>query len=730
MRNLRRFLAIGALLACAASMYGQNAVLRTGENIVAEPRRQTEKTALPDDGSGIYIGSGVYKHDGSLNSTGFCYTYWVPDHPTFDEIFDLCLREKVGNTLQFWQGGKEGVELGRKAYKNGLYSTYIYGEPGETAADTKAMVRKLGSHYLGYDFGERFTFSLYTSNKETEEEAAGRGATLRSICDDLMRRVNNHVTALHEKGLGNVMATSSNFSLDYEVAAGAEVPCVEDFPFGDLNLATALSRGLYRQYDLPMWCSHLAHEWYSWIPHSNPYKMRTLKTAFQLKYMSGAKMIINESGNWALQSSLCTDSPMSRMPILLGTPPGLYKMTDERSGYTEEILEEARKSFSLIDDKSPVATEYRRIISDFYAFCLEHPAPAGQPEAPFAVAKGNFDLATGTFVSGYAVGNAYSLANMDQSWYQGLPEKSWETMMHVLLPRRDILAPNYNLHFSGTPYGQFDIVSFAYDNVTAGHLLKNYRALMFSGWNTCSPKQYQILCDYVKGGGRLVIGLCHLSTDETRKYANFTVDDLVNGGDFSELCGLKVTGRGDRFYWATGPSVEPNELGFVARRRWGYMGLPLGNIEYTLPSDHYDLLAVDDEQMRPVILRCRVGKGEVYFLNTWSYPAAANQDVGPGAVADSKGMVGELYSYVARISRGHVFITGADMECPDADCDYISYSYFPDAGVICMLNMDYEHERKCVLHQFGSCGSVTLAPGEFRLIESVKLSSEEKINEE
>lgn len=727
---MRKTALLAALLLCSPSLYAQSGASRTGEEIISKVHRSAYKIKMPADSSGIFIGSGVYGHNGDMLTSGLCYTYWAPEHPSYDEIIDLCLKEKVGNTLQFWKGGQKGVELAEKAYENGLYTTYIYGEPGDSNAQTKALTKKLGDKYLGFDFGEKFTFSIYNSNEESKEAALSRGITLKSICDNLMNEVGEHVDYLHERGLGNVMATSANFSLDYEVAAGTEIPCVEDFPFGDLNLASALSRGLYRQYDLPMWGSHLAHEWYSWIPHTNPYKMKTLETAFQLKYMAGAKLVINESGNWALQSSLCPDSPMSMMPVLPGNPPGLHARTDPRSGYTPEIREEARQRFSYIDDRSPVAKKYRKIISDFYQFCLEHPAPAGQPEASFAVAKGNYDLATGTYVSGYAVGNAYVLADENVAWYQGLPEQSWETILNVLLPKKDILAPNYNLHFSGTPYGQFDIVSFAYDNVTAEHLLANYKALMFSGWNTCSPKQYQILCDYVKGGGRLVIGLCHLSTDMTRKYANFTKDDLVNGGDFSELCGLKVTGKGKRFYWATGPSTEPNELGFVARRRWGYMGLPLGDLEYTLPEDCYEALAVDDEELRPVILKCKVGKGEVYFLNTWSYPAAANQDVGTGAVVDSKGMVGELFAYVARKSRGNVFITGPDFERPDAECDYISYSYFPDAGVICMLNMDYEHEHKCVLQNFGDKEFITLAPGEFRLIDSVQLRPDEKQNKE
>lgn len=727
---MRKYLLTIIILLGPALSFAQQDKTKTGEEIIGSVQRNNSKVSLPSDGAGLYLGSGVYAHDGDMLTSGYNYTYWAPGHPTLDEILDICVKEKVGNTLQFWQKGKQGADLAEKASKMGLYSTFIYGEPGETNAQTKALANKLGSMYLGYDFGEKFTFSIYKSNEESKDNALSRGVTLRSICDSYMNDVAQHVDYLHGRGLGSVMATSANFSIDYEVAAGTEIPCVEDFPFGDLNLASALSRGLYRQYDLPMWGSHLAHEWYSWIPHTNPYKMRTLETALQLKYMSGAKLIINESGNWALQSSLCPDSPMSMMPILPGDPPGLYNRDDERSGYTPEAREEARKRFSYIDDRSPVARKYRKILSDFYQFCLEHPAPAGQPEASFAVAKGNFDLATGTFVSGYAVGNAYVLADEDVAWYQGLPEKSWETVLDVLLPKKDILAPNYNLHFSGTPYGQFDIVSFAYDNVTAEHLLANYKALIFSGWNTCSPKQYRILCDYVRGGGTLVIGICHLSTDDTRKYANFTKEDLVNGGDFSELCGVKVTGRGKRFYWATGPSTQPNELGFVARRRWGFMGLPLADLEYTLSQDHYEALAVDDEELRPVILKCKVGKGEVYLLNTWSYPAAANQDVGTGAVTDSKGMVGELFAHVARKARGNVFITGPDFEKPDLECDYIAYSYFPDAGVICMLNMDYEHERKCVLHNFGDKEFVTLSPGEFRFVESVQLHEDEKLNRE
>jgi len=687
--------------------------------IVAAPRRETVKTPVPED-AGCYIGSGVYHNSGTMLVGGFCFTYWAPEKLQLDEIVDLCAKEKVGNTLQFWQGGDDLVRLARRATEKGLYSTCIYSVLSKKQAET--MTKELGPRWLGHDFGERYNFSIY-------QNWDNRGVSLTALAEEYMNRVHSHVNDLHHKGWGNVMATSANFSLDYEVAAGTEIPCTEDFPFGDLTLASALGRGLYRQYDLPMWGSHLAHEWYSWIPHANPYKMKTLETAFRLKYMTGAKIIINESGNWQLQSSLCEDSPMSKMPITarkLSTP--LDK--EGREKHVKPVMDEAKKKFSYIDYRSPVATKYRKTISDFYAFCKEHPCPKGQPEATWALAKGNLDLGGNRYVAGSAVCGAYDLARKNPNWMHGLPEMSWETVRKAVMPMPPMLAPNKNIHFSASPYGLCDIASFACDNITAEHLLKNYKVVMFSGWNTCSPKQYKVLCDYVKGGGILVIGLCHLSTDDARNYTDPTVETLVNKGDFTELCGFKVKGQTPRRYWATGPSTTPNCLGFVARRRFGYMELPLGDLEYVAPKENFEELAVDDEEADPFILRCRNGKGQVLFMNWWAYPAAANMDVGCGAEVKDIGMVGYLYQYAAKLGRGNVFITGPDFENPDEDCGWILYSYFPDEGKVYLLNLDYENERKCVLQQFGDKDFLTLEPGEFRIVDSVRLDKGEKLNVE
>ncbi len=696
-----------------------------GDAIVRLPRRKTERRPLPPEGA--YIGSGVYPTSGHLLFTGLAFTYWSPERPALGEIVRLCKADNQGNTLQFWLSGGELVERAREAAAAGLYATCIYS--AGTSAEARALAN-LGASYIGFDFGERYVFGLYDGNFSGDRGLSPKAAakvTLRTFADGFVRRVRADVDERHRDGWGDLMITSGSFALDYEIAGGIEVPCTEDC--GSLALSS-LARGLYRMYRLPLWGTHINHEWYSWIPHANPLKMETFRLCLYQKYLLGAKLIINESGNWLLQSSLCPDSPMHTLPRVAGDPPGLHAVDDSnRVRYEAPVRDEARKGFPSIDYRSPVARKYRKILSDFYDFCKANPAPAGQPETTIALAKGNFDLGSFGFSRPDAVAGAFTLAATNPNWMSGDPEASWNIVENVFFPRPpDLLAPSNNGIYGATPHGQADIVSFAFDNVPDGFLERNYRCLLFSGWNTCSPRQYKLLCDFVAAGGRLVLALAHLSCNERREYRFFRPDELVNGGDLTELCGLRVTGCGPRFYWATGPTREPNALGLACPRRYGIIGVPLGELEYAWEPSRYEVLAADDENFRSFILRCRQGRGEVFLVNGWAYPSAMNADFGPGATLNSPGLMGRLYDYVARLSRGHVWITGHDFETPDNDCRHILYSYFPEAGKICLLNIDFRNPRRFVLHSFGDKEPVELAPSEFRLLDAPVLLPHEMLN--
>lgn len=709
---------------------------------------------------GMFLGSGIYSGQaGYLARSGRTHTTWVPQSFSPVEMLDKIIADNQGNLGQLWgQMGGWGfnganapvtfarfhdlAEIGieppkpdwdnkkfltmadwdipqnyhdrmgagvlkflREATARGIYTTLLY---VDCHPDLALKFREAGAFYLGYDFGERFSFRLEESLAAEQSSAA---ITLKTLADGLMARVREHVTERKEQGWGPIMATSSNFHIDYEIVAGADIPMVEDFAFSHLNMASALSRGLFRQFHLPMWGSHMAHEHYSWIPYSNPHKFTLLMAAFFQKYMSGCKMIVNESGNWFLQSVKAVDSPLFDMPrVELGS----IRNCDPH--LTAPYVEEAKKSFDLIDYHSPLARRYRGAISDFYDFLKTHGTPEGQPETTIAIAKGNYDLCLHEHSPNAAIAGMYTLAEEDSKWYESQPERGWEIVKDVFFPRPPVLAPSRNRFLSGTPWGPVDIVSFANDQIDAEFLSQNYRALLFSGWNTSSSTQYDLLLQYVQQGGTLFISIPHLCTRIDRNFTSYRTQDLVNGGDISELCGVKVIGKGRRFYWGTAPDRK-GTLGFEFPRRFGIFTTCLGEIEIIDPEA--EILAVDDEEMYPLLIRRRCGKGTVYFLNSWAYPGALDRDEGPGSTVSSKGLISYIYQQIARENRGSVWVSNDDHE---SELDFVAYSYFPESGQICLQNIDLENSHQFRLHQPKASQWVCLEAGEFRIIDAGDLS--------
>ncbi len=681
----------------------------TGEEIIALPRPKVPVLSLPKEG--LFFGSASYGNDGNpgylgLSYTGHAHCRWCGSHPTPSDEIKLTKSEGLGNTLQFWQADDYLYRLASESAMEGVYAMNIY------APDNPEVAKKLtalGNWWLGYDTGERFHWS--------EADCKGiRSPTLKDVADGFMRRVHDHVSQRHASGWGNVLSTGADFSMDYQVAGGIDIPCTEDMPFRNMLLSSALERGVARQYNLPLWGSHNAHEWNAFVPYSNPLRMPLLFAGFQLKYMTGAKIIINESGNWEVQSVLCEDSPLHRMPHVDVGAPGIHGVTKEQLA---PYMEEAKKLADTIGYDSEVCKGYRAEMKRFWSFVKKHPAPVGQPQAAFAIAKGNLDLCSENVKPAIPIGGAQRIAEKNVNWFPGAPESSWEIVKDAFFPRpADVLAPNRNFYLAGSPYGLCDIASFAYDNVTAKYLLQHYKALLFAGWNTCSEKQYRILCDYVRGGGRLVIAIPHLSTDMTRKYQTFTLDDLVHKGDFSELCGIKVKGQTGRVWWATANEPDRSKvncLGIRWPRRFGILGMKLGDLEFTGSKKNYEFLAVDDERKLPIVVRARKGKGEVFFLNTWCYPSVANADEGAGESIGSDGLMTTVYKYVASISRGDVYPTARGGDLPDEECKYVICSYFPDDGRTFLKNIDFRRPHKFDLHFFGAIKTITLKPAEMKI---------------
>ena len=701
---------------------------------------------------GILVGNAIYNVSGFFPAgTGWAYTNWQGQRADPCELVERTAKENQGNIIQFWWGASkrprpqaawlaledlglsfpepdwehlknlsvdEFPEFAKYASeragagvlkslqlceKLGLYSTMIYLSGVNPDISNRFTENR---HYIGYDFGERFTFRYDGDN------AAATEPRLDQLAADFVARVAEHVRDCKARGYGNVCCTSSNFYMDYEVAAGVDFTMFEDCT-SEMNIATALSRGLCRQYGLGLWGSHIANEHYGWLDVSNPHRFETLRAEMAMKYMAGAKVIVSESGAWHCQTS-ADNSPQNITPRI-GQP-----ITDPRpsDAALQPLALEAEKLRGELDENGFWSRSYRNVMSDFYDYVKSNGTPKGQPETTFAIAKGNYDLVSLSLNArpdkNGVIAGLHAWAERHMEWFEGAPEEGWGIAADVFWPRPAGIYGNdiNNRLFSGTPYGQVDIVSFAFDQPSADFLLSTYKALAFVGWNTCSAKQYRTLCDYVNGGGRLFISIPQLSTDVTRNYCAYTVDDLVRGGDFSELCGVRVKGRGPRFYWATAPWGGKNCLGIDIARRYGVFRGLLGDIE-VLAKDAETVL-FDHESCIPLLLRIPRGKGEVWFLNSWFYPGSFGSEYGAGAVTGDLGLVGDVLKYMAKSVRGTAYITEVGSDDPGPECAFVNVSHFPEGGETLLYNIDFEKPHTVNLHLAGSTSTITLAAQELK----------------
>lgn len=699
---------------------------------------------------GAFVGSPVYLDRGDyiFQTSGKYYTSWISEDHDVSWYIERFVKDNQGNLVAIWDGGASKralksmaewmaleelasipdpdwdrkkylvpgdwdlikkhperlgaglVKMVKQAQSHDLYSYTIY---TDAAPGQLKRLAKLGSSFLGCNIGEKFSFRL-----DGEDNAAMGDHPefdLKKLASNFVQSVRDCVSERINCGWNRVLTTSGSFHLDYEVIGGITVPVIEDFAFQHLNIASAMARGYLKQFDLPTWGTNLAHEHYSWQPYSSKYKFPMLTQSLYLKYMSGCKILLLESGIWWQQSDHVEDTPMHNVPkVDLG---GIHNTDPHRSA---PYVKEARKHYKNINYNSSNCRKYRKIMSDFYDFVKENGTPDGQPEIRIAGIKGNLDLSSQDFSPNMAVAGAYKFAEKDPRWYEAAPERGWNIFKKVFYPRRNTMGQYLNPFFSGTPYGMTDIVSFAAEP-DADFLCKNYKSLLFTGWNTATKKQYSVLTEYVRRGGTLFVSIPHLSTNSTRNYLDYGVKELVNGGDFSELCGVKVKSRGRQFYWATMPKSD-NIFAFPRARKFGVFLSRLGELEIT---GKPEVIAVEDEEFRPLLLLNRLGKGKVYFLNTWEYPGAMENNEGPGALLDNVGFIGEVFKKIAMDCQGPVRISD-DGVGPGSECSYIAYSHFESNGKTYLLNNDFDKAHTFFLHRGKKMDKIKLKATEFRVI--------------
>ena len=194
----------------------------------------------------------------------------------------------------------------------------------------------------------------------------------------------------------------------------------------------------------------------------------------------------------------------------------------------------------------------------------------------------------------------------------------------VWLQTLELPPENIRRWFCGTPLGEIELIPID----SPLEILSSFPLLLLLGWNTMDENQYVLLKSYVENGGKLFMSVPHATTNESRK---FLVNDLENlnllrEGDFSDLFGIKVTGRGGKLGRMQGEmDVKNNPVNSIFQWPTINNQPPEGPFHPRPDLAEVDLcgaevLVRDVDSGRPVLVRNRLGKGEAYLLTTHEYP--------------------------------------------------------------------------------------------------------------
>ncbi|MBO5668261.1 MAG: hypothetical protein J6S43_03965 [Lentisphaeria bacterium] len=266
----------------------------------------------------------------------------------------------------------------------------------------------------------------------------------------------------------------------------------------------------------------------------------------------------------------------------------------------------------------------RDMTREFFKFAKTHPRK-GKVVRKIAFVEGRYAAPFNGFICDVEQTPDYSVwglfGNNDPSWGHNQVEKCRQ-VLDVLMPGASTqpLRQDFNkrrFFFSGTPYGDFDEVP---TEATADYL-KQYSLLLHMGWNSMIDEDYVKLQKFVRDGGTLLIGLTQFSTHLKREFLKEMKDlALYNDGDLSEFCGVKVKGRGELF---------SGDWNGIDRDRYPEVSLSaipskcatedgecrLADIEFA----GAEPVIWDSTTGKPLVVKHRYGKGEVYLLTAYAY---------------------------------------------------------------------------------------------------------------
>ncbi len=491
-------------------------------------------------------------------------------------------------------------EIARIAKERGIYFTFLYAyqcaPKGKRSHLDEETVKKLkeiaGEYFIGEMLGETGTTLAGKARGYFVEEG------VEPYCMALKRPPQNFKNMTEAKehyvdyvrqmteynashGIKSLLVEACAFS-KYNLEAGVDIATLEMMP-GNPESLIAFTRGAAVGYQKDIWAGYIANEWYGGYRHEDELKEKRLRLAYHYCYLSGANLVYLESGHNGLNSF----------------------------------------GYKGLDYDSPISAFYRKTMTEFYRKIKTSRRPSCGPVTEVAFLHGNLDAYTGFM--GSSVWTQFD----KEEWGKSDPENSWRILDEVYRSADWHEFTNFGKDgkdYSHAPaYGQYDVLPVESDV----SVMKNYKLLIFAGWNTMTEEIYKKLKEYVREGGRLILTAAHLNTSDVcgdkptflldGKYADFLGCDIVGVARTND--GVKF--RRDGEY----PGVEyPGTYDFLCDCNHGNGYLDYAKVEMkggktvAFFEDKFSPAPEDMEKVRPALIENKYGKGVVSLITHVNYP--------------------------------------------------------------------------------------------------------------
>ena len=545
-------------------------------------------------------------------------------HDDSDEtafIVESAVMSGLGNYVQFRpQGGRNYYKLMSENRAKELVDLIDFFGMKYGLCDSGVVMDFLPeirpSAFFGYHIHEPYLFF----NPELAATPEGKEMWL---CDEeRMKAVQsfaegkaNYMQVLREskakfsKERGSTSFGSPSLLCVYEGDAGVDRITIE--PVSNLNLLV----GAVRATDLTTWGAHVPTDWYFGVPvdavKSNKYRL-----AMQYLYLSGADYMYAENS--------------------------LYKTN----------------AFERCDWESEFCAKNRQYQREFYDFALKNPRK-GKLIVNKAVLYGKNEFFMWKLND--------RIAELKEKDWDSYVWGKWDNAYQIAWNAVEAWLPTskrQNVHpsplnkelFSGTPYGNVDVVGIEKD-------FFRYDTLALLGWNTMDEELLARLAKYVYDGGKLALCVCHLNTVDR----NDRQIELINNEILGEFLGFKITGRATArgTINASGEEICLSGTAEIA----------------TIELDGAEVVLADGEG-KPLVVRNAYGKGLVYVM---TYSDYVKSECDTGVHRAVLKMLGEQsaervdndsVSFTVRETEDEYIISVLNMNCIEGASERFKLTYY------------------------------------------------------